>query len=734
MAANEGIKTHYTAKELAGLPGLPATESAVIRRAKAENWLSVKRAGRGGGREYPISALPKLTRDHLTDQMIAALPATVCALPEPTGTALALRTEAALPVVVTIDVPDLGDLKTWQTRSMDARLAFIRIIERGDCTVGVTKTINTLVEKSAAGELPDELQRLVAVANARCGKGGKRTLSKRTLMRWWSDYKAAAGNYAALAPATVEKTAVPAWAPAFLSQYRVPQKISVPDALERMRSLVPAGTPLPSESQVRRWLKKFSRLDVERGRKSGSELRGQRLYRQRDVSEFQPLDIVQIDGHSFKAYVAHPRHGRPFHPEVCAVICTVTKAVVGWSAGLAESATTVADAIRHACTTSEDKPLGGLPLFVFADNGGGNTAKVNIDEVAGLFARLDIKFETGRPGNPQGRGLVENLNKSLWIPAAKRFETYTGRGMDSLEQRKVYLKLQKEVRTAQTEEREINSELLLRWPDFLEVCSEAVEAYNRRQHSALPRITDPATGLRRNMSPKEAWGAWLVKGWRPEMLTEAEIGHVFRPHEMVKCVRGTVRLWKNVYADASLEHYHGMMLMVGYDIHDPSRAWVRDENGRLLVIAKRDANKSSFLPVSKVEDQRESRFKNRMRNVNRRAEEIELERRGGPIELRVAPEYIEISAEVIEKTDRIAARNEQKKRLFGSPWERYSDLRDRIVAADETVTAYERRWFDDYEIYTSTRKRVGLFAEDEFCLKGDGQPPEGDNDEKAEIG
>jgi putative transposase len=719
VGVNEGIKTHYTASELAGLPGLPETKSAVIRRAKSERWPSRPRSGRGGGREYPVNALPSLTRDHLADQLIAALPATVCQLPEPTGTAIAVRHEAALPALATATpVPDLGDLKTWQTRRMDARLAFIRLIERASGSVGVNRAVDTLVEQSRKGTLPESLQSQVAVANARSGgKGGTRALSRRTLLRWWSDYKAAGGNYAVLAPATVEKSDTPAWAPAFLAQYQVPQKISVADALGRMKKLALPGTALPTEGQVRRWLKKYSRLDVQRGRKSGSELRGQRLYRQRDVSEFQPLDIVQIDGHSFKAYVAHPSHGRPFHPEVCAVICVVTKVVVGWSTGLAESAMTVADAIRHACTTGDDKPVGGLPLLVYADKGAGNMAKVNIDEVAGLFSRLDIKFESGRAGNPQGRGLVENLNKSLWIPAAKQLETYTGKDMDTLVQRRVYLQLQKEVRAAKAEGREVASELLLRWPDFLDFIPQTVDDYNHRPHSALPRITDPVTGLRRNMCPLEAWAHWLAKGWQPTLLTEAEIEHLFRPHEMVKCVRGTVRLWKNVYSDPCLEHYHGMMLMVGYDIHDPMRAWVRDEEGRLIVIARRDANKSAFFPVSKVEQQREVRYQNRMRNVDARREEIELERRGGPVELRAAPECIEIEAGAFETSEKIIARIEQKRRTFASAWERYEDIRDR--AARGEASEYELRWRADYEAYTETGKRRGLFRDDEFCLRGE---------------
>lgn len=59
------MKTHYTAKELAGLPGMPGHVSNVIKLADRGNWPSQKRAGRGGGREYAVSSLPSETRKAL---------------------------------------------------------------------------------------------------------------------------------------------------------------------------------------------------------------------------------------------------------------------------------------------------------------------------------------------------------------------------------------------------------------------------------------------------------------------------------------------------------------------------------------------------------------------------------------------------------------------------------------------------------------------------------------------
>lgn len=709
-------KTHYTAAEIAGLPGVPTTERRVRAMASRESWPFRKRQGRGGGREYPVSALPRETRDHLFNQAIDQLPQTICKLPlqaKPIANAskdLAPREEAAAPAV--INAPDLGSLKSWQTRTMDARLAIIRLIEHAEPVIGSTKAIEEIVHKAHHGQLPEQVQQLIPQANARSGgKEGKATLSRRTLMRWWSAYKKADGNYAALAPASIEKETPPAWAAAFLKQYQVPQKISVAEAISNMRQLAVPGDPIPSDAQARRFLKKYSRLDSQRGRKSGSELRGQRLYRQRSTEGFQPLDITACDGHSFKAYIGHPGHGRPFHPEVCTVIDVVTRCAIGWSAGLAESSLTVADALRHACTVTPDKPIGGLPLIFYTDNGAGNKAKVNSDEVAGLYARSGIKFETGFAGNPQGRGIIERLNATLWIPAAKKLETYTGKDMDSLAARKVYLQLQKDVR--EMDKGGPAPARLMSWPEFLLFLEDEVDAYNNRPHRSLPRITCPETGRRRNMTPREAWASWLAKGWRPELLNEQELAHLFRPHERVKCVRGRITLYKNVYSDAALEHYHGMELLVGYDIHDPSQVWVRDENARLIVIAKRNAHKSPWFPHSKVDDLRENRYQNRKKNAQRRLEEIELERRGGPIETRVVEDVTEIEAEVIEASDRIIEMAEQRK-LVSTPWERYEDICDRADRGE--ASDYELRWKADYDLFTETGFKDGLVESDEFCM------------------
>lgn len=52
----------FTAKELAGLPGLPGTPQNVNSKGKREAWQSRQRQARGGGMEYHINSLPDITQ------------------------------------------------------------------------------------------------------------------------------------------------------------------------------------------------------------------------------------------------------------------------------------------------------------------------------------------------------------------------------------------------------------------------------------------------------------------------------------------------------------------------------------------------------------------------------------------------------------------------------------------------------------------------------------------------
>lgn len=68
------VPGYASAQELAdaALPGLPATKSAMIRRARADGWNYIDRVGRGGGRLYRVADLPAGAQRALLQQRINA--------------------------------------------------------------------------------------------------------------------------------------------------------------------------------------------------------------------------------------------------------------------------------------------------------------------------------------------------------------------------------------------------------------------------------------------------------------------------------------------------------------------------------------------------------------------------------------------------------------------------------------------------------------------------------------
>lgn len=625
-------QARFSEAELADMLGV--ARRTVNRWAQVENWPCIQELERGlVVKKYLVALMPGERRQEINKT-----------------TSVAIATGGAL-AVVDHQLPKLTELKDWQREVMDARVALYREFQRLERKYGTNQAVKEFIQQANSGTLPEHLQGMIERANARGGKTGRK-ISKSMIFRWKDMDKK---GLAAFAPKDVEKKEIPTWAPFFMQCYQIPSNPSIPQAMEAMAKILPKTIGMPSYQQVRRFHDKRSRLDRERGRKTGSSFKALKGYRQRETSEFSPLDIGICDGHSFKAKVAHPIHGKPFKPEICAIIDAATRVVVGWSVGLAESATTVADAVRHAATVSAEKRYGGVFNILYTDGGSGNKAQINTDEFTGLFPRLGTMHKTGIAGNAQGRGIIERLNATLWIRAAKKLPTFVGKEMDTLTKRNVYLLMEKDFRKSD------KSEVLMSWGQFIVFCQEEVEDYNRRPHSSLPKINDPETGLRRHMSPFEAWAWHTVNGWKQEehQLSEQEVEILFRPRIARKVVRSSVSLGTNTYFASILEHYEGQELQIGYDIHDGSKVQVWDREGRLICYALFEQNKDHFFPLPLVEKAANERARRRAKIKLDNLEEIEAERRG-IIDLQPSSKVIEISSAPRIKADREALQLEME--------------------------------------------------------------------------
>lgn len=470
--------------------------------------------------------------------------------------------------------------------------------------------IRAVIGMASTGTLPNHLQPLVAVANAKAGIGGTRSLSRSSLYRWLDDAKA---GVTGVAPKARNGSTIPPWAPALLSLWQQPQKPTLAAALDKLCSALPPHVLPPSYSQARRFLDKMSVRDREAGRMGPREHKSVRAYVKRDTSQMWPGDAYTADGHTLDAEVAHPAHGRAFRPELTTVLDIATRRAIGWSAGLAESTWAVLDALRHACLQ------GGIPSIFYVDNGSGYKNAVIGDEATGFMGRLGITISHSLPYNSQARGVIERAHQTIWVKGARELPTYMGADMDREAKQKVYKLTRADIKAVGT------SRMLMAWADFVTWCEQQVEAYNNRPHRSLPKIRDPHTGKLRHQTPMEAWQQAGQEGWQPTLVLEDEAADLFRPYKDCITRRALVQLFSNSYFHPDLEHYHGETVRVGYDIHDASRVWVRDRAGRLICVAEFEGNKRSYFPQSFMEQAAQKRAEGRIKRAEARIEEAQAE-------------------------------------------------------------------------------------------------------------
>lgn len=588
---------HYSCRELAEmrLPGYPESERRLRDKILREGWAYIEMAspGRGGMlRKYlPPASVAALIKDRAVQALVQSVPT--------------LPVEQ-LPVVSTPAVQPAA-LKDWQREVAEARAAICAEVRRLAVVGGTDRAVRTMLDLAGRGQLAPHLQRLVLVANARAGAA--QSLSRRTLYRWLSDSQ---GGWAALAPRSREQLAVPDWAPYLLKLYQQPQRPSLTYCIELLPTVLPSSIPLPSYHAAHRWLRKVSKVDVQRGRMGSREIKSIRPFVRRDSSHMWPTDAYTADGHTFDAEVAHPAHGRPFRPEITTVIDIATRRAVGWSAGLAESTWAVLDALRNACET------GGIPSVFYVDNGSGYRNAVMADSATGFMERLSITLTHSQPYNSQARGVIERAHQTIWVRAAKSLPTYMGAAMDRQARQSAYKVTRDDIRTIGA------SRLLMSWPDFVAWCQQQVDAYNARPHRSLPKVRGE-DGKMRHQTPAEAWAQAVSEGCKLVPVEAHDADDLFRPYKEAKVSRGEVRLHGNLYFAHALEPYHGETVRVGYDIHDASRVWVRDQEGRLVCVAEFESNKRAYFPESFLAQAAARRAEGRIKRAQARIEEAQAE-------------------------------------------------------------------------------------------------------------
>lgn len=495
------------------------------------------------------------------------------------------------------DPASIQTLKDWQRQRMDARLAILRYWDRlvEEAQISRERACNRILGEAEAGTLPEDLKALLPMANFRSGPSGDRTLSRRTLQRWAAE---ARQGFDRLAPRALDR-ATPPWGPVLLDQYRRPQAPSLRHiVLDVLPGALPVGLKAPTYDAARRWLDKVGVLEREKGRKFERELKTIKPFRRREKPEF-PFDILTADGHTFDAEIAHPEHGRPFRPELTMVVDVCTSRIVGWSAWEKESSWSVLDAFRMAVLQ------GGVPLIFYTDNGPG----YRNERLEALKTRLGYAHEFSIPYNSQARGVVERLQKTVWVDlAAKTFSTYVGAAMDREARQIVYKASRKGV------------PVLPSWQAFVAFVEEVVAAYNARPSRACPKALDAETGRMRHLSPNETWAQAEALGWAPAGLPLSL--EDFRPEELRTVRRGEISLFGNTYFNRELAELHGEEVRVAFDLHDATRVWIRRQDGTLVCEAGFEANKSAYFPKPYVDSLREIRREGQRQRLEAKARRV----------------------------------------------------------------------------------------------------------------
>ncbi|EDZ5588257.1 DDE-type integrase/transposase/recombinase [Salmonella enterica] len=619
--------------ELIGLPGVPGTAQGV--RYAVKKWASTDhhKRQRPGTKaiEYSIDCLPEVTQKAIRERYMAQL--MEAKTPQEPAKPVVRRQrdpDAISPLEAYRGSPQLMEerlnaLTENQRQVADARAALVREVflleDQGN--IGRLKAINYVVSKARSGELPPLLQAAAVTANAKRGSG--RTISRDPLYQWvlkYSQAQNAAERLLLLAPGKREEMKVEeiSWLADFLAEYRQSNGRPMTEAYEdfvaewnRRHAEEPYMLQIiPSYDAIRRVMKKLPEVVKQKGRITGSEYRQLEGFTRRDWSKM-PVNYVWIgDGHGMKMKCAHPIHGRPFSPEVTFVIDGGTRFVVGWSLDLAENVFAVAGAIQHGIRNH------GKPFIYYSDNGSGETADVLDKEVVGILPRLGINHPTGIAGNPQGRGIIERLNRTLPVRIARKYRTYFGKGADRETLRKTNRNLRSAFNALQ-KGKELNAVQrsamrdLPSWEELIEAIRDGVEWYNNRPHSELPM---KASG--KHYSPAEYRKKRLAEeDTEIEWLSEVELRDMFCPVVEKPVRRCEIHWLNNIYYAPELRDEHGRKVLISYDIHNAEKIIVRRPDGSFICEAIWNGNKRAAFPVTAEYHKHQQRIK----GMRKRAEE-----------------------------------------------------------------------------------------------------------------
>lgn len=638
----------FTPQELAGLPGMPTTYSAVIRWAK-KNLPLTRSKLRGKGLQYARANLPEETQRFLAQRDMAAVLAMLPETPAPSVTRSLTVVSSAREVTPGL-AREIGavDATAADRQRRLAREVVLRtlreLVAAGAKSMRAASQI--LLDRAHAGLLPvatfEKLREACDERGRASATDDKGLPSTATLQRWAA--QARDGQDLTPRPSAMVDLRVRSWYIPFFALTDRPQKPTLRWAHEQLVAnwrpewSDPPGSEPPSYDQAVRAYKKRSKGDALKGRHTGSALRALSFYQHRTYNDLAPFAEVHADGWNTHFTAPHPTTGEFVTYEVWHFHDVATRYVTPFAIGLTENTDLILEGLQ-ACIR-----VGGIPAIWQTDHTGSVKNDRVMEPESGLADRLGMSVvHPVKVGNSQANGIAENFN--TWLDReARELATYQHPDrMDSATFVRTRRITNAMVRAAgnPAERARLRQQAIRQAKGIVfDTHSEAVawlrereDRWNNHPHRELPKHRDPATGRLVHMSPKQSLDAAIAAGWKPVALSEADLVDQFRPHLKKKVTRGTVSPYGGMrYRNSALDSHEGEMVLVAVDREAPEQVWVKDLQGRLLCTA-------AFVEAtgSRTESMREHAERKRA-EAQIRLREQQIER----IEQRIAPAALEM--------------------------------------------------------------------------------------------
>ncbi len=503
---------HYSARELADLPGMPGTERGVQRKAEREEWPGRKRAG-GKATEYPYSALPAPL------QMALARAAKVGFEPAAEAAEAADRRTYNSEDLWNYWAHRTNKLKNEGKRRLDVVLA-VEALRRAGLS-------ETAARKEVAAQGPDSYRSVIRYCTAVVGYRRGDWLPVLT-----------PGYTGRLVCAEMD---VRAW-DFFKADYLRKATTGAPTAescVERLKRAGEAqGFPVPTlKTLMRRIKREIPPNLIVLLREGGDAYEAARPAQERDRTVFHALEAVNGDGYQFSLYCRF-ESGEVCRPKTWFWQDLYSGKFLAWRTDVSENKDMIRLSIADLIAEY------GIPNHFWIDNtraaankdvtGGVKNRyrfKVKDDEPLGMIPSIGAQVHWATPGHGQAKPVERAFGHGGPGEYVDKHPSFAGRGSK-------------------------NAPLPI--AEFEAVLTAEIAAFNAR------------VGRRSKIARGRSYDAVFAESYAQAVITQATDKQralwLLAPAPVTCAKRdGAIRLMDNRYWAEELSHYKGQKVVVRFD-------------------------------------------------------------------------------------------------------------------------------------------------------------------------